>query len=184
MIACKSLLPALLLLGAMPATAEAPAPAPAAEASPATEDQQVLASFSQPLPIAGGPLWVTLLTARSAEALWRDDPALGTLRMEIANAGTAFYVAGIATRPTRFTPSAVAIQAGRRIPGKIVNMAHMNGIDVPEGATMLALVEFDEALKLDAPFALELGGTRIDFSIAGDALARWGAAPSREGRGF
>ncbi len=159
-----------------------PAMAAAQEAS--TEDQAVLAALSRPVAIPGGPLWLTILTDRSIEALWRDDAARGTLQIEVSNAGTAIYVMGLATRPVTIAPTVVARQGADRFTGKVVNMAYLDGTPAPKGAVILGLLEFDARLDLAKPFVIELSNSQAPFAIDAATAQKWGKVTRPKGQGF
>jgi len=149
-----------------------------------SEDQAVLSAFSEPATMAGGPLWVTLLTNASIDALWRDDPAHGTLQIEAAMAGTAFYVMGTATRPLRIAPEVSLSQDGATFDGVVVNVSNLNGETAPEGSAVLGLLEFGQKVDIARPFTLDLGGTSVQFQIDPQSAERWGEITMPAGAGF
>ncbi|CAB3806992.1 hypothetical protein [Paraburkholderia fynbosensis] len=148
------------------------------------DDQTVLKAFTEPAAIAGGPLWVTVLSNRTIEALWRDDPARTTLQIEAANAGSSFYVMGLATKTLNFKPEVKLIQNGQTLDGTVVNVAHLNGNAIPEGSVALGLLEFKEKVDLGSAFTLNLGGTQVNFAIDPRLAQRWGAITTPSGKGF
>ncbi|WP_175165328.1 hypothetical protein [Paraburkholderia fynbosensis] len=154
------------------------------EASISAEDQAVLSAFSEPAALPGGPLWVTLLSDRTIEALWREDPARQALQIEAALTGTCFYMMGLATRTLTIDPHAAIVQDGHRYTGRIVNIAYLNGQQVPKGNTMLGLLEFTERVDIARPFEIEFSTVTIKFSINRRTAEQWGNVSHPGGRGF
>jgi hypothetical protein len=138
------------------------------------EDVLVLKAFSAPVPLDGGPLWVTILTDRSVEALWRNAPAQQALRSEAARGGTVMYVMGIATRGLVVPTSHALIQKGATIAGTVVNVANFNGQQVPEGSVVLGLIEFERKVDFKQPFTLRFGDLEVDFRLDPRDVDRWG----------
>jgi len=155
-----------------------------ATASEPAESQAILDAFSEPAVMTGGPLWITLLTNASIEVLWGSDAARDTLQIEIANAGTAFYVVGVATRALSISPMVSVHQDGSKFDGTVVNVSYLNGETVPEGSVVLGLLEFDSKVDIARPFVLELGGAEVEFAIDPELAARWGEITMPSGAGF
>jgi hypothetical protein len=155
-----------------------------AHAAPLSEEQLVLSAFTEPAVVPGGPLWVTLLTDRTIEALWRDDPARATLQIEVANAGTSFYMMGLATRDVSIVPEVTIVQDDQRTQGRIVNVTNLNGRTAREGSALLGLLEFDRKIDVTRPFVVELGSTTVAFAIDPALADKWKAVTMPTGKGF
>jgi hypothetical protein len=136
-----------------------------AEPSPASDDAASLRALSAPMVIPGATLWLTVLTDRTVDALWRDAPAHDNLRSIAAQGGTLIYVMGVATGSFSVTGTFAVEQGGRTMPGRLINIARLGGELVREGDSVLGVVEFRDRIDLTRPFVVKLQGSQARFDV-------------------
>jgi hypothetical protein len=148
---------------------------------PFAEDSDALRAFSAPLVTDGGNIWITILTDRTVDALWRKLPAHDNLRDIAASGGTVMYAMGIATNDFDLKAEFSVTQDGMTIRGRAVNIHNLGGGRVERGETILGLIEFQRKIDLHKPFRLGFSTSYVDFDVGLEAVNRWGAIapPSR-----
>jgi len=148
-----------------------------------TDDARALKALSVAVPIEGGPVWVTVVTDKTAKVLWRDAPAGESIRSDAANSGLVLYVMGIATKDFELAPNYSIQQDGKSVQGEAINIRNLSGGAVKRGESLLGLVVFHEKVDLSQPFTLNLCGGSVDVSLSAADLKQWGALARQGGPG-
>ena len=152
-----------------------------AQTSDRPDSSAILKAFSTPVVVDGNPVWATVLTDASVDALWHGTPAADNLRTVAAGGHTVIYVMGVAVKRFTFPVRYTIEQDGHSFSGTGTNVSHFDGVAIPEGETILGLVEFDGKVALDRPFTLTLGGGSATVAIDSAAVSRWGQiAPPKD----
>lgn len=139
-----------------------------------SEDAKVIGEFSVPVPIEGGPVWVTILTDRTVSAMWRDAPANDWIRFNATMTGLTLSVMGIATKDFVLAPEYSIEQGGTTSLGQAINIRNLSGGEVKRGDSILGLVAFKNKIDLSKPFILNFGGCRVDVVLNRDEVKKWG----------
>ena len=145
-----------------------------------SEDAKVLKAFSVPVPIDGGPVWVTILTDRTMDALWRDAPARDDIRSDVALTGMVLSVMGIATKSFVLAPEYSIEQGGTTSLGKAINIRNLSGGEVKRGDSILGMVAFKNKIDLSKPFILNFSGCRVEVVLNPEDVKQWGTLSQKQ----
>jgi hypothetical protein len=148
-----------------------------------SEDAKAISAFSVPVPIDGGPVWVTIVTDRTVDAMWRDAPAKDWIRFNATMNGLMLSVMGIATKDFVLAPEYSIEQGGTTSLGQAINIRNLSGGEVKRGDSILGLVAFKNKIDLSKPFILNFGGCRVEVVLNPDEVKKWGALSTPPGFG-
>jgi hypothetical protein len=140
-----------------------------------SDDSRALKALTVPVPIEGGPVWVTVVSDKTANVLWRDAPAGESIHSDALSSGLVLYAMGVATKDFVLTPEYSIEQDGKTFAGKAINIRNLSGGPVERGETLLGLVAFSDKIDLTRAFTLDFAGSRVEVKFNPDDVKQWGA---------
>jgi hypothetical protein len=132
------------------------------------QDRGYLKDFSRMGYFSGTKLSFVLLNDRTMDLFFSGSSK--QMVQEKVNAGTCFYILGIAGKNMKMSTSFVVEQDGEKFAGTITNLTNFVDGDIAKGEKISGILQLQKRVKLDHLFTVKGAGGQVYFELSSNAL--------------